>query len=575
MSPRISCLAFLSALVAFGCSGEAPKPSGAEVAGQPSAGQPTAGQANAGQGQAGQLTGGQPNQRGQDNAGQGVGGSGPTCLPPDDAAQKPKVFWPRPVRAHPEIPFRYTLVAYDEDGRDLCFSLEGAPAGMSIDARGDLAWAPTSADGGHHEFTVHITTQQGGRESLSVDLEVTSSGFAFVAPSGDDQNVGSLESPFKTIERGLEVLKPEQALSLVVRGGVYPVTWQWEAGETPSPTRGAAFTAEVPGEVYGFPDEDVVIDCQAGAHGLWLYQASYMLARDLEVRGAGADERGGALTDGDHLAFQRVTVRDSSWSNQNNCSGFLLRGVEILAHRCAAHDNYDRSNASPRWNSANYLTYADTTPTPSIYVIDSESSGSAVGFKIKHAGPGRVVFHHVHDEGSDQGFGGMDDQLSLRYSTFVGNQNGIFVGMSDPNAFTRAGDLIVDHNTVVRPSETAFTLQDSYLPDSPIDVTRNVFVVEQPFGSAEGAQWMYDVARYTDSPSLTQLKFGENCLFAPTDAAGFRVGNAMRSWSDWRGMGQDEASVWGEPLFASETDLRLGAGSPCRAAGGAPAGAWP
>jgi hypothetical protein len=493
---------------------------------------------------------------------------------PDSAARKPKLFWPKPVRAHPDIPFRYTMVAYDEDGRDLCFALEGAPAGMNIDTRGELTWQPTSGDEGKNDFTIHITTQQGGRESVNVELDVTRNGFVFVAPSGDDQNDGSLESPFKTIERGLEVLKPGQALSLVVRGGNYPVSWKWETGETPAPTRGAEFSAAAPGEVYGFPGEEVVIDCQAGSHGLWLYQASYVLARDLEVRGAGADERGGALTDGDHLIFQRVTVRDSSWSNQNNCSGFLLRGVEVVAHRCAAHDNYDRSSASPRWNSANFLTYADTTPTPSIYVIDSESSGSAVGFKIKHAGPGKVVFHRVYDEGSDQGFGGMDDELSLRYSTFVGNRNGIFVGMSDPNDFTRAGNLIVKHNTVVRPSETAFTLQDSYLPDASIEIARNVFVVAQPFASAEGAQWMYDVVRYTNSPPLTHLKFAENCLFAPTDDAGFRIGNAMRSWSDWRVLGQDEGSVWGDPLFASETDFRVGADSLCRLAPGAPPGAW-
>ncbi len=531
------------------------------------------GQTNAGQAHAGQPEAGQPQQGGQDAGGQSPGGAGP-CLAPDAAAQKPKVFWPKPVRAHPEIPFRYTMVAYDEDGRDLCFSLEGAPLGMSIDERGVLAWAPTSADEGHHGFTVQITTQQGGRESVSVDLEVTRSGFVFVAPAGDDQNDGSLDSPLQTIERGLEGLKPGQAASLVVRGGTYPVNWRWETGDTPSPTRGAAFTAEAPGEIYGFPDEQVVIECQAGAHGLWLYQASYVLARDLTVRAAGADERGGALTDGDHLVFQRITVRDSSWSNQNNCSGFLLRGVEIVAHRCAAHDNYDRTNAAPRWNSANYLTYADTTPTPSIYVIDSDSSGSAVGFKIKHAGPGKVVLHHVRDEGSDQGFGGMDDELSLRYSTFVGNHNGVFVGMSDPNAFTRAGNLVVEHNTVVRPSESAFTLQESYLPDSPIDITRNVFVVEEPFGNEEGAQWMYDVVRYTSDPTLTQLRFDENCLFAPSDDSGFRVGNSMHSWSDWRGLGQDQSSVWGEPLFTSETDFHLGVGSPCRLASGATAGAW-
>lgn len=497
-----------------------------------------------------------------------------TCDDVDPSATAPTVFWPRPVRAYPGIPFRYTMIAYDEDGDELCYGLDGAPAGMTIDGRGDIAWEPTVEDLGAHAFSIRITTQRGGRVVVPVSLEVTRDGFVFASLDGRAGATGTIDDPFDTIERGLAALRPSGAKTLIIRGGTWPVRWNWETGGRSSPTRGAYFSEAAPGEVYGYPGESVVIECQSNSHGLWLYDAEYMLARDIEIRGANVDERGGAVTDGEHLVFQRVTVRDSDWDASNNCSGFLLRGVEIVAHRCAAHDNFDRGHRGVAWNSANYLTYADTTPTPSIYVIDSDSSGSEVGFKIKHAGPGRVVFHGVREVGSTYGFGGIDDGLTVRFSTFVDNAIGIGLGIADPNRHTTAGDIVVEHNTVVNPTEAALHLQDGYLPSGPITITRNVFTVDQPFGAAEGAQWMYDVVRYTASPSLEELHFDENCLSAPSETGGFRVGRAYESWSEWRARGQDPSSVWGGPGFVGAGDYHLTASSVCRLVSGVVAGAY-
>ncbi|HNZ20489.1 MAG TPA: Ig domain-containing protein, partial [Polyangiaceae bacterium] len=389
------------------------------------------------------------------------------------------------------------MVAYDEDGLELCYDVEGAPVGLSINGKGDISWAPTEADTGKHEFTVHITTPQGGRKSVEVSLEVTKNGFVFAELGGHDGAAGTIDDPFGTIEKGLAALKPSGAKTLIIRGGTWLVNWKWEAGGVSAPTRDARFSAAEPGEIYGYPGEKVIIQRDQKSHGLWLYRSQYVIARDVEFRGANVGERGGAETSGENLVFQRVTVRDSDWNAADNCSGFKLRGVEIVAHRCAAHDNYERKKLGVAWNNANYLMYADDTPPPLVYAIDCDSSGSVAAYKIKHAGPGKFIVHGVRDNGSFYGFGGIDDGLRVRYSTFVDNHIGIHLGISDPNSHTAAGDVVVEHNTVVHPKETAITLQNSYVPTTPIHVERNIFVVNQPFALPEESQWMYAIWIYT------------------------------------------------------------------------------
>ncbi|MEB2324402.1 MAG: hypothetical protein OZ921_17950, partial [Sorangiineae bacterium] len=519
-------------------------------------------------------SGGGAGQAGAGGSGGTGGGAAATCADITSGAASPKVFWPKPVRAYPNLPFTYTMVAYDEDGHDLCYALEQAPTGMTIDGAGTIHWAPSDADLGAHAFAVEMRTRAGGSARVQVNLEVKTSGFVFVAPNGAPGAQGTYDDPFPTIERGLQALKPNLAKTLIIRGGTYAVDWRWEVSGVSSPTRGAHFTANDPGEVLGYPGERVLIDCQQGSHGLWLYDAEYVIARDLEVQGASASERGGAIATGEHLVFQRLYVHDSDWSQANNCTGFLFHGVENVAHRCQARDNYDRDKSDgPLWNNSNYLTYADDGPDSSAYAIESESSGSVVGFKVKHAGPGAVTFHRVRDEGSTYGFGGMDDGLRIRYSTFIDNDKGIMLGMTDPGPHTDAGDQRIEHNTVIRPQESALMLQ--YLPREPIDVSGNIFFVDRPFGAAEDTQWMYDLVRYTSDPPLTTLRIDRNCLYAPENDSGFRVGREMESFAAWTARGQDTASVWGEPGFLGASDPRLAPSSPCRFADGTVAGSQP
>ena len=388
------------------------------------------------------------------SSGGGAGGGTPELCPEtmNTGADRPHVFWPKPVRAYPGIPFLFTLVAYDPDGGALCYGLDGAPAGMSIDARGTITWSPTDADAqkSPSAFKVQITNTRGGRVTVPVSLAVAKSGFLFVAPGGDDASDGSLAKPFATIRHGLDVVGQQKGATLLVRGGTYDVTWNWEVDGVKAPLGGIDFTADDPAEVRGYPGEDVVINCVNG-HGLWAYATSYVLFADLAVKNVTVGERGGAISNGNHIVFQRVTVSDSNWADSNNCTGFKLDGTDVVAHRCDAHDNYDRNGHV--WNNSNYLVYTDGG-MQDVYILESTSEhsagpGTGVGFKVKHAGPGKLTVFGSRDDGSSYGFGGQDDGTTVRFSTFVNNATAIHLGISDPNEFTKGG-MTIDLSGVIK-----------------------------------------------------------------------------------------------------------------------------
>jgi hypothetical protein len=485
------------------------------------------------------------------------------------------VFWPKPVRAHPEIPFSYTFVAYDPEGGALCYELDGAPESMTVSSDGTIAWQPSAADAAASpiEFEVRIVTEQGGESLVPISLAVSSDGFLFVDPSGDDQADGSLAAPMATIDGAMDQLSPTGDKTVVVRAGTYVTDWDWDGpGDPSSPLRGDYFTEDAPAEVVAYPGETVRIETASG-NGLVAFQTSYVLFRDFVVDGP--TSRGGAVGQGAHVVFQRITVENADWENQNNCTGFVFHAEESVCHRCIARDNYDRgAGTGANWNSSNFLTYPEGD-TSSIYLIECQSSGSVVGYKIKHGGPGFVVLHGSLEEGSSYGFGGADDDVVVRWNTFVGNEQGIFLGMTDPSASVANGNYRVENNTVVAPTSHALTFQGNSYPATGSVVRRNVFQMSATVGTSNDDPHLFWMWPWESTTTFDELDSDENCFFAPNDDGGFRVGDSVQTgWTGYLALGKDAASAWGDPGFPGAGDYTLGASSPCRLSNGVVPGAW-
>jgi hypothetical protein len=512
----------------------------------------------------------------EDAAEEDTGPPPETCrradLSEDTPNSDPVVFWPKPLRAHPGVPFAFTMVAYDPEKDELSYALEGAPDGMAVAADGTLTWSPTDAHAAAspYGFTVRIEDSRGAAVTVPVSLAVSRDGFVFVATDGSDTaGDGSLDLPCGTIEHGMEVLAGLPGGTLLIRGGTYNVNWEWERDGVPSPLRGARFTADAAAEIRSYPGESVLINCESG-HGIWAYATSYVLMAGLEIRNASSGERGGAIAHGDHIVFQDVVVHDSNWSASSNCTGFLLNGEEVVAHRCTAYDNYDRT--SDHWNSSNYLVYTEDAGS-SIFIIDSVSRGSITGYKIKHAGPGTLLVHDCLEEGSAIGLGAADDGSAVRYSTFVGNDTAIHLGMTDPSAWTTGG-MTVEYNTVVDAQGMAIVVQGGYLADDLL-VRHNIVKTDVELGATEDMPHMYFLWPYEDDTSAFGMLADMNCFFAPNDDRGFRLGPGESvSFASWQATGRDGGSVWGDPMFVGTGDFRLDPASACLGPG-RQIGAWP
>ncbi len=503
----------------------------------------------------------------------GSGGSGGAAIspvgtpprPPTGAGEPPVVFWPKPVFAHPDVPLRFTMVAYDPEHEQLLFSLKNAPPGMSIDPNGTITWDPPPD--GTFDFEVHVDDGRMDPEVVPVSLTVDASKFLFVSPTG--QGSGTLDDPMGDLVAAQAKLADMGSGVLYLREGTYAVHWNWELAGVQSPMRGANGTADAPFVIRGYPGESVVVDCEEQGHGFWSFAASFILFADLEVQRPAASERGGILLDGHDVVAQNVTVRDANWPISSNCTGFLLRGDNAVCHNCYAFDNYDRTQS--HWNSSNYLTYPDSG-TARIYILDSYSEGTVTGYKIKHAGAGNVVVHGSVDRDSDFCFGGMDDDSIVRFNTCLDNETGMGLAISDPNAFT-GGDMVVHNNTIVR-ARRALWVGDSYATEGGLSVRDNVILSEENLGTSESSPLMTFVWPYTDGPAPDPLHFANNCYHAPNADAGFRFGSTSAgSFDAWQAHGFDTTSVWGDPLFdTANEDYRVDPASPCAAISGV--GAW-
>ena len=67
-------------------------------------------------------------------------------------------------------PYRYSLLAEDPDGDNLNYLLTASPAGMTIDASGQVSWIPEAA--GVYAVTIQVTDNRGGQASQSYLITV-------------------------------------------------------------------------------------------------------------------------------------------------------------------------------------------------------------------------------------------------------------------------------------------------------------------------------------------------------------------------------------------------------------------
>lgn len=190
---------------------------------------------------------------GSPDVGSGIpdaGGSGDTA-PSGNYISGVPAQWPLQLigtiqaRAYPGLLYRSHISVvggvYPYD-----FTVTQGPAGLSVDLHsGVTTWQPTVGQVGSHALSVTVTDNVGSSVAMTATLEVTTEGFYFLSPSGQDTGEGGIDAPWATLTYAADSARNIPRGSVVyVREGNYtenalrittasPAYWLAFPGETP------------------------------------------------------------------------------------------------------------------------------------------------------------------------------------------------------------------------------------------------------------------------------------------------------------------------------------------------------
>ncbi|MHC4740009.1 MAG: putative Ig domain-containing protein, partial [Planctomycetota bacterium] len=477
------------------------------------------------------------------------------------------LHWPDPTRAYPDIPLDFRFVAYEIHNSPLTWELIGEPAGMTIDQDGNVDWTPTTGDIGSYNITVKVTRDAGGFIQRAFTLYVNTTDFMFVATGGSDSTGdGSLGSPYGTIEHAMRQITNGNGKTIYVRGGTYHEAYSWEAGGIISPLRAKDFSAADPVEIRSYPGENAILDSDLSGHGLWYYDTSYVIFSNLEAREA--SNRGGGLfaSGSQHVMIRDSVVRECHWNYSNNCTGYMAQGCDdIIFDRCEGYNNNDPGQS--HWNSSNFLIYTEGGSSSNVnYIQNCLSEDTISGFKIKHAGPRRLIVHNCVSIDDNIPYGGASDYSSFRYSVAY-NGGGISLGITDPNPYMNGG-MLVEHMTIVTGGGVGLSTQDGYLEEGSV-IQNNIFYNSSSARVMQFWQWTEDMSPF----NVTSDK---NVFYSTSEVGLVRYGHVDYSFSGWKGLGYDLNSLFADPLFNDRPngDFNIPLNSPANFGGGEFAGAF-
>src|SRR5262249_28661162 len=120
------------------------------------------------------------------------------------------------------LPYRYDVRAADPDGDPVTFTLDGGPAGMSLDAFGRLTWACGVGDVGTHRVSLTAADNRGASATQTFDLAVLADGQTprvNLFLSANPVNVGALVTFVVSATDNVGV----RSLGLTVNGSPVPL----------------------------------------------------------------------------------------------------------------------------------------------------------------------------------------------------------------------------------------------------------------------------------------------------------------------------------------------------------------
>ena len=125
----------------------------------------------------------------------------------ENAAAAPQFVAETQGRAYPGIGYSEHLRGTGGEA-PYAFQLDSAPTGMRISRDGTITWTPAAGlSGQSFPIVVRVTDKLNQSATQNFTVSVTTAGFYFVAPSGDDTTgQGTIDAPWRTFSKSYTVL---------------------------------------------------------------------------------------------------------------------------------------------------------------------------------------------------------------------------------------------------------------------------------------------------------------------------------------------------------------------------------
>jgi parallel beta-helix repeat protein len=318
----------------------------------------------------------------------------------------------------------------------------------------------------------------------------------YVATDGDDNAVGSMDSPFLTVGRGVTALSPGD--TLYVREGTYAESLNEYDVDIPSGT-----SWDEPVTITAFPGEEVVLRPSGGSDVVRLMGTEYVVfaglvmdAENMEntvvkITYTGDDPAGtahhiriqdcelmnspgqGILGSGDYCEFVNLNIHDNGTTDFDH--GIYYASTGTLIEGCNIYRNAG-------WGVHMYSGYDDAASHSGMIVRnnrihDNAAAGNRGVGILLGAGHGHMAYNNVvwgNQVGIAVKYGGADD-ISVFNNTIYGNLLGIEIAATNTvirnNIIFQNGESFsglesqgttADHNL---DSDPAFLSTDPSSPD--------------------------------------------------------------------------------------------------------------
>jgi hypothetical protein len=159
----------------------------------------------------------------------------------------------------------------------------------------------------------------------------------YVATNGSDNNIGSIDKPFATWQKGFSTAVAGDIV--FIRGGSYtkPVSISNKKGTHSNPI-----------SIFNYPGETPTLDLSltGASHGIYMNSCSYFYLKGLQIKGS---RHSSSTASSDGFSFERVKGNrlENCVSYSNYGSGFFSYASDTLYFiNCDSYDNFDELTSS-------------------------------------------------------------------------------------------------------------------------------------------------------------------------------------------------------------------------------------